>query len=293
MRSRQRRSDAEHAGRYWRPRTWRATVQWAYLLGLALFCLAPLYVMVTSSFTPADSFGSGDALAPPASPTLDNYRVAWSDLGFGRMMVNSAMLTLLSTAIAVALSTAAAFGLSRYRVPGRPALLVAMVAAIAVPPIVVALPLFDLAAALNWIDTVEIGVAVEVGLLTPFCTYLLYSYMRDLPAEQFEAAVLDGAGAMRQFIHVAVPLSRPSIVTASILSVVFVWNDLLVPLIFWPSSSLQTLMTGLATLGPGRTGLRDVPLLMAGVAITVVPLVALFLVGRRAFRRGLLEGGVK
>ena len=81
--------------------------------------------------------------------------------------------------------------------------------------------------------------------------------------------------------------------TTGIVSGIFAWNELLVPLILWQQDKFQTLMLGLATLGPGRTGVRYVPLLMAGVTITIVPLVILFVIGRRALLRGLTEGALK
>jgi ABC-type glycerol-3-phosphate transport system permease component len=266
---------------------------YALLTIVAVFCISPLYTMLIDSFRSADQFGIGGSLAPPINGTIDNYRLAWSDLGFGRMTLNSALLACLSTAISTVLSATAAFAFARLRVPAARLWLLVFIGCIAIPPIVVIVPLFRTAADLGLINTLTVGVLGEVGLLVPFATYLVYSYMQDLPSEQFEAAAIDGAGTFRQFVHIAIPLSRPAIVTSAVLSFVFVWNDLLIPLIFWPRTEMQTLMTGLATLGPGRTGLRDVPLLMAGVMISFVPLLVLFVLSRRTLAAGLTEGGSK
>jgi ABC-type glycerol-3-phosphate transport system permease component len=249
--------------------------------------------MVIDSVRPSDEFGVGGSFLPSTQVTFESYRFAWSELGFARMTLNSALLAGVSTIIATAVSAVAAFGLARLPIVGTRFWLLLFIGCVAIPPIVVIVPLFQTAADAGLINTWFVGVLAEIGLLVPFATFLIYSYMRDLPDEQFEAAAIDGAGWFRQFLHIAAPLSRPSLVSSAILSFVFVWNDLLVPLIFWPRTEMQTLMTGLATLGPGRTGLRDVPLLMAGVMISVAPLMVLFILGRRSLRAGLTEGSAK
>ena len=169
----------------------------------------------------------------------------------------------------------------------------AIIGAIAVPPIVIIIPLFLTMSDLGWVNTYHSAIIAEIGLLLPFAIFLLYSFMKDLPEDLFDAAALDGAGSIGQFWHVALPLSRSALVTTGIVSGIFAWNELLVPLILWQQDKFQTLMLGLATLGPGRTGVRYVPLLMAGVTITIVPLVILFVIGRRALLRGLTEGALK
>jgi ABC-type glycerol-3-phosphate transport system permease component len=135
------------------------------------------------------------------------------------------------------------------------------------------------------------AILAEAGLLLPFAIFLLYSYMRDLPVELFEAADVDGASRWRQFLEIALPLSRPALATTFVVSAIYAWNDLLIPLVLWQTEQLTTLMVGLALLGPGRSGTQDVPLLMAGVTISIAPLLLVFLVARKSLVRGLTEGG--
>jgi ABC-type glycerol-3-phosphate transport system permease component len=115
--------------------------------------------------------------------------------------------------------------------------------------------------------------------------------MRDLPDELFEAAEVDGASRWRQFVEIALPMSVPALVTTMVICAMYAWNELLIPLIFWQTEQLATLMVGLAVLAPGRSGAQDIPLLMAGVTISVLPLAVAFLIGRKALVRGLVEGG--
>lgn len=260
------------------------------LLAVALVCAFPLYVMLVASVQRSRDF-DGTALLPTLHPTLGNYAEVWTDLGFDRMFVNSAVLSLGSAAIATALAAGAAYGFTRFRFAGRGALLAGLVAMMAIPAIVIVVPLFVLMSDLGLVNRLGSAILAEAGLLVPFATFLLYSYMRDLPTELFEAAEVDGASRLRQFAEIALPLSRPALATTLVVSAIYAWNDLLIPLILWQTEELTTLMVGLATLGPGRTGAQDVPLLMAGVAISIAPLLLAFLIGRRALVRGLVEGG--
>ena len=271
---------------------WVKALEQLLVLLFVFVSLAPLYSMLVTSFQPAGSF-TGGGLAPPPNPTFDNYVQVWTRLGFSRMFGNSTILTVVSAVAATLLAAAAAFGLVRYRFRGRAILLAGMIGAIAIPPIVVIIPLFITMTDLGWINQYHSAIIAEIGLLLPFSTFLLYSYMKDLPQEIFDAASVDGAGSIGQFWHVALPMSRSGLLTTGIIAAIFVWNDLLIPLFLWQIDRVQTLMVGLATLGPGRTGVRDKPLLMAGVAITILPLLIVFILTRRAMKRGLSEGSLK
>ena len=280
-----------------RRRVWRESGlvkigQQLLLVLVAFVSLAPLYTALTTSMTPRGEL-SGGGIAPPSNPTFDNYILAWRDLGFQGMFSNSAILAVSAATATTLLAAAAAFALVRFRFKGRTVLMAAIIGAIAVPPIVIIIPLFLTMSGFGWVNTYHAAIIAEVGLLLPFAIFLLYSFMKDLPKDLFDAAALDGAGSIGQFRHVALPLSRSALVTTAMISVIFAWNDLLVPLILWQEGRFETLMMGLATLGPGRTGVRDVPLLMAGVTITIIPLVAMFAIGRRALIRGLTEGALK
>lgn len=259
------------------------------LLAVALVCVFPLYVMLVASFERASDFDSGDLL-PSGAPTFDNYAQVWTDLGFDRMVFNSAVLSLSSAAIATLLAAAAAYGFTCFRFAGRGLLLAGVIATMAIPAIVVIVPLYVVMSDLGLVNRLGSGIVAEAGLLLPFAVFLVYSYMRDLPAELFEAADVDGASRWRQFVEIALPLSRPALATTFAVSAIYAWNDLLIPLVMWQTEQLATLMVGLATLGPGRTGAQDVPLLMAGVTISVLPLIVVFLAARGALVRGLVEG---
>lgn len=259
------------------------------LIAVALVSVLPLYLMLVASFQQSTTFG-GVALLPTFNPTFDNYSTVWGELGFDRMFVNSLVLSLSAALIATVLAAGAAYGFTRFRFAGRGILLGGVIGMMAIPAIVVIVPLFVLMSDLGLVNQRASGIIAEAGIQLPFAVFLLYSYMNDLPAELFEAAEVDGASRWRQFVEIALPLSRPALATTFVISAIYAWNDLLIPLVLWQTEQLATLMVGLAALGPGRTGVQDIPLLMAGVAISVLPLLIAFLIGRRGLVRGLVEG---
>lgn len=253
-----------------------------------VIALFPLLAMLATSLQNPEA--GGGVKIWPSDFTVDNYTIAWSRLGFSRMFRNSAILSVSTAAACTAVAAMAAYGLARCRFPGRTVFVSILIGMLAIPPIAIIVPIFVRLSSVGLIDTYPAAVIAQIGMLTPFATFLLYSFMKELPRELFEAASVDGAGFVRQFATIAVPLSRPALATTMLIVGIFSWNDLLIPLLMWPSNQSQTLMVGLATLGPGKTGASDIPLMMAGVGISFIPLLSAYLVARRSLVKGLVEG---
>ena len=270
------------------------TIEQAAMLLLVAVSLLPIYAMlVTALKTTRDFQANMGSLAPPTHPTLSKIVEAWTGLGFSQLVVNSLVLSVVSSAVVTAIAAPAGFALARMRFRGRRGILVAAVAMMSVPSIVIVLPLFNLFSQFHLVNTYPAAIIAEIGINVPFGTYLIYTFMREIQPELFQAAQVDGASWIRQLWSIAVPLSRPALVTVALVTTIYVWNDLLIPLILWQNDSLRTLMVGLATLAPGRAGAVDIPLVMAGVCISVIPIMFMYLLAQRAFVRGLVEGGVK
>jgi len=266
----------------------------AFMILVVFVMLTPFYAMVVTSLRRSSDFTSSLAsISPPRNPTFENYVLAWTDLGFSSLMKNTVILSLTTTLVTTVVAVIAGFALARLRFGGRRPILVGVIAVMSVPPMVVIVPLFLGMVKLGVINTYPAAIVAEIGLNIPFGTYLIYTFMRDIPEDLFQAAQIEGASVFRQLRSVAIPLSRPVILTVALITAMFSWNDLLVPLVLWQSEDLRVLMVGLANLAPGRQGGVDVPLVMAGVAISVVPVVAAFLLTRRFFVRGLVEGALK
>jgi ABC-type glycerol-3-phosphate transport system permease component len=261
---------------------------------IAFVSLAPLYAMVVTSLKTTQDFNlHPGSVAPPTHPHFSKYVEAWNDLGFSTMMKNSLILSIVSSVLTTALAAVAGFALSRLHFRGRRLVLVAMIAFMSVPAIAIVVPLFLVMVRWGLINTYVAAPVAEIGLSLPFAIYLVYTFMVDIPEELFSAAAVDGASPLQQLIRIAIPLSRPVLLTVALITGIFAWNDLLIPLVLWQSQGLQVLMVGLANLAPGHTGAADVPLLMAGVSISVLPVIVLFLLARRLFVQGFLGGAVK
>ena len=135
-------------------------------------------------------------------------------------------------------------------------------------------------------------IAIYAGLTMPFSIYLLTSFFRTLPGELFDAALVDGAGHLRVLRTVVLPLSAPALVTLVVVNSLWVWNELLIALVFLPEDDLKTLMVGLTTVLQGRFSL-NVPVLMAGMVLASAPMLLLYFAGQRFFIRGLTAGALK
>ncbi len=134
-------------------------------------------------------------------------------------------------------------------------------------------------------------IIIYAGLTAPFSVYLLTSFFRTIPDELIESAMADGASHFRVLWQIIAPLSAPALVTLIIVNSLWVWNELLIALVFLPEDRLKTLMVGV-TVFQGRYSL-DVPVLMAGMLLASVPMLALYLIGQRFIIRGLTAGALK
>jgi ABC-type glycerol-3-phosphate transport system permease component len=259
------------------------------LILFTVSALVPFYMMISASLRSQAAF-LDQPLGFPTHPSLDAYRTAFSDQ-FPRWLFNSIVLTTASVAITLAFASFAAFGLTRWRLPGGDALLAGMIALMVLPPVVLVVPLFLLGAELNLIDTFQLVILIYVGLMMPFSVYMLTSYFRTIPRSLIEAAEMDGASSFRVFRNIMLPLSAAPLITLAVVNILWVWNELLIALVFLQSDTSRTLMAGL-TAFQNRYNL-DIPVVMAGLSLATLPILALYLAGQRFFVHGLVAGAVK
>jgi ABC-type glycerol-3-phosphate transport system permease component len=253
---------------------------------LALF---PLYVMLTAAFKSQDEF-LAHPFRPPLEPTLRGFREAVND-EFVRWFANSLILTVGAVTVTLVLASLAAWGFARWEFRGRDTLLGALVSLMVVPPVVLLVPLFVFGAKLGWISTFRLVILIYVGLMLPFSIYLLTNFFRTIPSSLIEAAVVDGASSWRVFRRIVLPLSAAPLVTLAVVNLLWVWNELLIALVFLQDNEKKTLMVGITGF-QSRYSL-DVPVIMAGLALATLPIVVLYLFGQRFFVRGFAAGAVK
>jgi ABC-type glycerol-3-phosphate transport system permease component len=198
------------------------------------------------------------------------------------------IITTSSVVIAALVSALAAYPLARSRFPGRLPFLALNIVLLVVPPVVLVVPLFLFFVNLGLVNSRLAVVIIYVGLLIPFSVYLLANFFATIPRSLEEAARIDGAGSLRVLVHVITPLSAPAIVTVVVVNTVWVWNELLIALVFLQDDNARTLTAGL-TFFQGRF-MTNEPLVMTGALVATLPMLALYIAGQRFFIRGLAAG---
>jgi multiple sugar transport system permease protein len=259
------------------------------LLAGAAFTLAPLLWMLSVSFMPA---GEATALPPrllPSAPTLEHYRALMTRLHLARAFANSALLAASVTAASLLLNALAGYAFARLPFAGRDRLFRLLLATLVVPGQVGMLPLFLMLKELGLVNS-YLGVIVP-GLASVFGIYLIRQYCLAIPQSVLDAARVDGAGELRIWWSIALPLCRPILVTLAIFTFLGTWNDFLWPLIVLSDEDLHTLPVALANLLGEHA--QDVELMMAGSVLTVLPVIALFVAFQRAYIEGILAGSVR
>jgi raffinose/stachyose/melibiose transport system permease protein len=259
------------------------------LLAATLLALFPVYVMVSAAFKTQSDF-LAHPWAPFVHPTLDGFDAALNDQ-FPAWFRNSAILTSSAVAMTLALAALAGWGFARWSFRGRETLLGVLVSLMVVPPVVLLVPLFVFGVQIGWISTFRLVILIYVGLMLPFSIYLLTNFFRTIPRSLIEAATLDGASSWDVFRRIVLPLSGAPLVTLAVVNLLWVWNELLIALVFLQDDSKKTLMVGITGF-QSRYSL-NVPVIMSGLTLATLPIVALYFFGQRYFQRGLVTGAVK
>ena len=259
------------------------------LLALAALSLAPLLWMLSVSLM---ARGEASHFPPPFLParaTLDSYRELFASTGIGRNFANSLLVSVAITVLSLLLNTMAGYAFAKLRFAGRERLFQLLLAALVVPAQVAMLPLFLLMKQLGLVNSYW-GVIVP-AMASVFGIFLVRQYARSIPDELIEAARIDGAGELRIFFQVVLPLLKPVLVTLATFTFMGAWNDFMWPLIVLTDQDHYTLPVALAALS--REHIMDVELMMAGAVVTVLPVLVLFLALQRYYIQGLLLGSVK
>jgi ABC-type glycerol-3-phosphate transport system permease component len=260
------------------------------LLVAAFLALVPTLYMITTALKSEEEYAF-DKLGLPDTPVIDNFRAVMIDSPFLGWMANSAFLVIGAVLVSTAVSCLAAYAIACMEFKGRDTLLALSTSLMAVPPVVMIVPLFVLYTQLGLISTYQGTIIIYAGLITPFSVYLLTTFFRTVPRELFESARMDGAGPFLILIKIVLPLSLPAIVTLVVVNSLYVWNDLLIAIIFLQDDAKRTLMAGISVF-QGRYN-NQVPLTMAGMVIASTPMLILYILFQKHFIRGLMAGAIK
>ncbi len=262
----------------------------AVLILAAVIALVPAYFMLISSLKTPENYNL-DRIGFPAQIVFDSYAEVLLKHDFFLWMGNSAIISIGSVAVSTIIAALAAYAIARMVFRGREFLLAISTSLMAVPPVVMVVPLFVLFSQIDLLGTYQGVILIYAGLLTPFSVYLLVTFFRTIPTELLEAGLIDGASPIGLLWRIMLPLSGPPLVTLFIVNILYVWNDLLIALLFLPNERLRTLMVGVSVF-QGRY-LQNIPLSMAGMALASAPMLIVYILFQRYFIRGLVAGAVK
>jgi multiple sugar transport system permease protein len=258
---------------------------------LSLLWLAPVLWVVVMSVRSFDDIATNGVGSLPHSFTLDTYRQAWTDGGELRALVNSLLVTVPSVLLSLGLAAVAAYALSRYRIPGRRTILLLMLAGNLLPPQILLIPVSKLSELMGVYDTLPALIGVQIGFGVGFYVFVLHGFMRAIPAEIQQAAVVDGAGPWQIFWRIVLPLTRPALAALSALSFTWIFNDLLWAITVLRSDTKMPITAALIGLQGQYVSMWNV--IAAGSVIAAAPTVAVFLRFQRHFVAGLNLGAVK
>lgn len=252
------------------------------LLGLGFIYIFPFLWMAGSALKTQGEFFTAGINPLPAVPQWQNFELAWNGANFSRYFLNTVITTTVTTFFVIWLTSMAGYALGRLHMPGKKFLLVGIGVLFFLPAGYTIIPVIEIVRTLGLMNTLWaiIVTATAGGML--FNTFLFTGYMRTIPSELEEAAIIDGATLWQRYLYVALPLARPMIATVGLFTFMSNWNSFFGPLVFTLGApELRTLAVGLFAF-QGQTS-RDWPLLCMGATISILPIIIVYLFLQRFF----------
>jgi multiple sugar transport system permease protein len=265
------------------------TVTWIYLGVAVIVAVVPFIWMVSGAFRSESDLFANPASLFPTSFTLHGFIGIWQQLPFLRQLVNSFVFAGGTTFLTLVFDSMCGYALARMRFRGRNVVFVLILVTLMVPFQVTLIPVFIELYHFGWLNTYQ-------GLIIPRATsafgiFLFRQSFITIPRELDEAARIDGAGHLRIYWQVILPLAKPAIATVAVLNFMNLWNDLLWPLVITSNQNMLTLPAGLTLFGGQH--ITDHAVLLAGATISIIPLAIGFVFAQRYFVAGLTTSGLK
>jgi raffinose/stachyose/melibiose transport system permease protein len=266
-------------------------VGYSLLAALLFIWLGPILLVVMTSVKSNDDFLAGP-FALPTSLTFEPYISVWNSLGFGPLLANSFLYATTGSALAVLLALVPAFALSRLDVPGKKLIFGVILTGLMLPQQTVLIPLYDTLRAMNLLDT-RIGlIIVHAAYGMPAQILILRGFMTTIPREIEKAAYIEGASDFQVFWKVILPLSVPGILVGFTLNFIAIWKEFVFGLVFLNSEANFPVTVGMLKLNSDRyMSVFNLP--AAGLVISQIPIVILFLLTYRKLSSGNFAGAVK
>lgn len=269
----------------------RAIVGYFILVLIAISMLYPFFAMVNLSFVPESEIFSDPEKLIHTNLTLQNYKNVFEQIPLSRYFFNSLIVAVITTFGQVIFAAFAGYSFARLKFKWRDGIFVCVLITMLIPPQVNIIPLFFLMRELHLVNTYQ--ALILPGLFGGFGVFLMRQYFLGFSKDLEDAARIDGCNMLQSFFKIALPLALPTVATLAIFTFVTTWNSFLWPLIITNSETMRTLPVGLAIF---RGSFREITLwgeLLACSVICTIPVIIVFLLGKKYFINDIMQGGVK
>lgn len=268
----------------------RHSVAHLVCLSVAASCLFPLVWMVSSSLKTQSTVFSDMSLWV-SNPRWQNYAAAWTKGDFGQYFFNSLLYTTVVVIGVILIASMAAYAFSRLKFPGRNVLFIILISTMMIPIPGSFIALYVLLVKLHLIDT-RIGyILPQINGGLALGIFLLKTFFDKLPQDLEDAARIDGCNKFQVYLHVALPLAKPAVAVLAVFNALAVWNEYLLAMLVFSQSKLMPLQRGLMVFQ--GTHITEYPLLMAGITISILPIITLYFLMQRYIVAGITAGAVK
>jgi raffinose/stachyose/melibiose transport system permease protein len=267
-----------------------SAIKTLFLLVLFILYMFPFFMVVLNSLK-RDTEVISSPIALPSSFYWENYRMAFEKMKFMRAFGNSLIITAASVAAIVLLSSMCAHYLVRNKTRLSTLLYLTMVAAMIIPFQAIMIPLLKIYGSIGMLNNRWVLVFMYVGFGAPFAIFLFHGFIKAIPRELEEAAIIDGCGRYAVFFRIILPLLQPVIMTVVILDVLWIWNDFLLPSLVLLNQASRTLP--LSTYYFYGTYTVNYGCLLASLVMTMVPVIILYMFSQRFILRGIIAGAIK
>lgn len=257
----------------------------------AISMLVPFIYMLLLSFMTNQQIFSGSVSFMPSPVTLENYEYAIKNADILRFFFNSMLVAIITTIGQVLISAMAGYGFARFQFKYKEPLFILVLISMMIPPQVNIVPLFFIMKQFNWLDTYY--ALIVPGIFGGFGVFMMRQWFKSMPEDMESSAKIDGCGSFEVFYKIALPLALPAVVTLGIFTFITAWNSFMWPLIVTNSDSVRTLPIGLATFKSSFREIADWGAICAYSVICTIPVIIVFLLGRKYFINDILNGGIK
>ena len=272
-------------------RKFRTFSGYVLLIGIAISMLYPFFAMVNLSFADENAIFTQTSKIFYGNLTLENYKNVFEEIPLARYFFNSLIVASVTTFFTVIFASLAGYAFARMKFKFKNALFLIILVTMLIPPQVNIIPLFFLMRELHLINTY--AALILPGIFGGFGIFLMRQYFLGFPKDLEESARIDGCNLFQTFFKIALPLALPTVATLAIFTFVTTWNSFMWPLIVTNTESMRTLPVGLAIF---KGSFREITLwgeLLACSVICTIPVIGVFLAGKKYFINDIMQGGVK